>query len=126
MWSIFNLSHLRSSSIAAIYKHFKKDSSVGNTLLPAIAFLNLLFTLSIIFVVYITRLISNEYLKNAVSAPSLSLNSLLHADIFYLISWKIPLTSFSASSKVDAPKHILQRIPNLMNHAPLNICMRKN
>ena len=30
------------------------------------------------------------------------------------------------SSKVDAPRYILQRIPNLMHHTPLNICMRKN
>ncbi len=40
------------------YKGFSKDSSVGKTLLPAVAFLNLLFTLSMILVVYIIRLIS--------------------------------------------------------------------
>ncbi len=57
--------HFLSSSMAAMYRHLSRDSSVGNTLLPAVAFRNLLFTLYMMFVVYIIRLISRGYLKTS-------------------------------------------------------------
>ena len=66
--------HFFSSSIAAMYKHLSNDSSVGKTRLPAVAFRNLLFTLSMMFVVYITRLISTGYLKNVVNASQFASN----------------------------------------------------